>query len=258
MSTRIESSLDQGVLELTFMSEDGLNTMDDDWLARFETLLRGAADDVAVRAVLLSAQGAMFSAGANMAGLLSSAMNQGFPGSPLDTMTRYLAEFPKPLLAAVHGKAIGGGATLLLHCDLVVAASDTQFRFPFTALGGVPEFASSFLLPRAAGTRLARELLLLGNVFDAHKAMRAGLINDLTAPGEELTLARKWAVQLAALAPAAVQATKRLLHHGQQASMPDVIANEGATLVAALAGGEVKEAMAAFKGKRKPDFSSFH
>ena len=162
------------------------------------------------------------------------------------------------VLAAVHGKAIGGGATLLLHCDLVVAAADTQFRLPFTSLGAVPELASSFLLPRAAGSRLASELLLLGNTFDANKALRAGFVNELVPPGEELALARPWAEQLASLAPNSVQTTKRLLREAQQADISAVIAHEGKALVAALSSGEVGEALTAFLEKRHPDFSPFH
>jgi enoyl-CoA hydratase/carnithine racemase len=258
MTTNIESSLSDGVLHLTFSSNDGLNTMDDHWFALLESKLHGATDDRAVRAVLLSGRGRAFCAGADLVGMRTSALHQGFSGSPLAHLIQRLVAFPKPLLAAVHGQAIGGGATLLLHCDLVVAAADTQFRFPFTLLGAVPEFASSFLLPRAAGSRLASELLLLSNTFDAEKAMRAGIVNELVPPGDELALALQWAKQLASLAPDSVQATKRLLGEAQRADLPVVIAREGDALVRTLASGEVREAMSAFLEKRRPDFTSFH
>jgi enoyl-CoA hydratase/carnithine racemase len=258
MTTNIESDLTQGVLNLVFTSQDGLHMMDDHWWISLESALQGAADDPAVRAVLLCARGRAFCAGANLTGMRTSALQQGFEESPLANLITCLVNFPKPLLAAVHGKAIGGGATLLLHCDLVVAADDTLFRLPFTSLGAVPELASSFLLPRAAGSRLASELLLLGNGFDANKALRAGFVNELVPPGEELALAQRWAEQLASLAPNSVQATKRLLREGQQAALSTVIAREGDALVAALSGGEVREALTAFLEKRRPDFSPFH
>jgi enoyl-CoA hydratase/carnithine racemase len=258
MAGNIESHVAGGVLELVFTSEDGLNTMDDPWFALLEAKLRDAAGDGAVRAVLLCGRGAVFCAGANLRGMNTSALHQGFAGSPLARLIACLVAFPKPLLAAVHGKCIGGGATLLLHCDLVVAAADTQFRLPFTSLGVVPELASSFLLPRAAGSRLASELLLLGNTFDAQKALRAGLVNELVPPGEELALARQWAVQLASLAPSSVQATKRLLREAQQEGLAAAIDREGAALATALGGDEVREAIAAFLEKRRPDFSAFH
>jgi enoyl-CoA hydratase/carnithine racemase len=257
MATNIESNLDRGVLHLVFTSADGLNTLDDPWFGLLESKLHHAADDGAVRAVLISARGAVFCAGANFQGMMASNVRQGFAGSLLALLIECLVTFPKPLLAAVHGKAIGGGATLLLHCDLVVAAADTQFRFPFTSLGAVPELASTFLLPRAAGSRLASELLLLGNTFDAHKAQRAGLVNEVVPPGEELALARQWAGQLASLAPSSVRMTKRLLREAQQGGLSTAIAHEGAALVTALGSDEVQEAVTAFLEKRRPDFSSF-
>lgn len=258
MAANIESSLTHGVLHLVLVSEDGLNTMDDHWFEALETRLHQAMDDRAIRAVLLSARGAAFCAGANFLGMRDSALQQSFSGSPLANLIECLTCFPKPIVAAVHGKAIGGGATLLLHCDLVVAADDTQFRLPFTQLGAVPELASSYLLPRAAGSKLANELLLLGHFFDAKKAQRAGLINEIVPAGEELALAREWADQLAALAPTSVQTSKRLLREAQQTGLKKTIANEGEALVTALKSDEVQEAVTAFQEKRRPDFSRFH
>ncbi len=258
MSANIESSLTHGVLHLVFVSEDGLNTLDDRWFESLETMLHQATDDRAVRAVLLSAQGSVFCAGANFLGMRNSVLQQSFTGSPLAHLIERLTRFPKPIVAAVHGMAIGGGATLLLHCDLVVAADNTQFRLPFTQLGAVPELASSFLLPRAAGSKLANELLLLGHFFDAKKAQRAGLINEIVPAGEELALARQWAQQLAALAPASVQTSKRLLREARQEGLDRAIANEGQALVASFKSEEVQEAISAFVEKRRPDFSRFY
>jgi enoyl-CoA hydratase/carnithine racemase len=157
----------------------------------------------------------------------TSALQQGFERSPLASLIKCLVNFPKPLLAAAHGKAIGGVATLLLHCDLVVAAADTQFRLPFTSLGAGPEVTSSFLLPRAAGSRLASQLLLLGNTVDANTTLRAGFVNQLVEPGDELALTLQWAEQLASLAPNSVQTTKRSLRQAQQAGLSAVVAREG-------------------------------
>jgi enoyl-CoA hydratase/carnithine racemase len=258
MSSEIESHLSDGVLELVLSSEDGLNTIDDTWFAQLTADLERAAADRSVRAVLLSARGTAFCAGANLRGMAASDLHHGFAGSTLARLIDSLVSFAKPLLASVHGKAIGGGATLLLHCDLVAAAADSQFRFPFTSLGVVPELASSFLLPRSAGSRLASELLLLGKAFDAQTALRAGLVNAVVPAGEELALARQWAVELAALAPVSVQTTKRLLREGQHHGLATAIAREGEALATALRSGEVLEAVAAFLAKRRPDFSPFH
>ena len=95
-------------------------------------------------------------------------------------------------------------------------------------------------------------------IFDANTALRAGFVNELVPPGEELALAQQWAEQLASLAPNSVQMTKRLLREAQQAGLSAVIAREGEALVAALSSGEVREALTAFLEKRRPDFSLFH
>jgi len=257
MSTQIEATLTKGVLHLVFATEAGLNTMDDPWFDAFAMQLQDASQNKAVRAVLLSGRGKVFCAGANLQGMKTCALGQGYEGSPLACLTDQLTAFPKPLLAAVHGKAIGGGATLLLHCDLVVAASDTQFRLPFTSLAAVPELGSSFLLPRAAGSRLASELLLLGNLFNAEKAMRAGLVNEVVSPGEELPLAQRWAEQLAALAPVSVQGTKRLMREAQHGGLPAAALREGVALAISFGSAEVEEALTAFIEKRAADFSAF-
>ena len=258
MTATLESSLSLGVLHLEFTSADGRNTMDDAWLERLDQALAQASDDAGVRSVLLSGRGVAFCSGMNLKTLKGSALTQSFSGSPLERLTRRLSRFEKPLLASVHGSAIGGGATLLLHCDLVVAARTTKFRLPFAALGIVPEFGSSYLLPRMAGARLASELFLLGRMFDASVAQRAGFVNTLTEPGEEFTLVREWAEHLAALPPAAVRMSKQLVREARSADINQAITREGAESVAAMGRGEVHEAVAAFIEKRAPDFSPFY
>src|SRR5476649_120915 len=111
MHTTIEASLSQGVLHLVFTTENGLNTMDDPWLASFDAHLRRATDDTAVRAVLLSGRGKVFCAGANLSGMSSSALHQGFAGPSPGRVPEPLDAFPQALAAAGHCKAIGGGAT---------------------------------------------------------------------------------------------------------------------------------------------------
>ena len=104
---------------------------------------------------------------------------------------------------------------------------------------------------------MASELLLLGNSFDARKAMRAGFVTEVVAPGEELALAQQWAAQLASLAPLSVQGTKRLLREALRQDLSAAIDREGAALAQAVASPEVGEALAAFAEKRRPDYSRF-
>jgi enoyl-CoA hydratase/carnithine racemase len=257
MAGSIEKNLVGGVLHLEFTSDDGRNTMDDDWFARLDQALADAAGDRKVRVVLLSSRGAAFCSGMNLRHAASGFLSEGFGGSPLACLSHRLADFSKPLLAAVHGYAVGGGATLLLHCDLVVAAADTRFRLPFASLGIAPEIGSSYLLPRAAGPRLANELVLLGKLFDAQTAQRAGFVNAVVEPGSELAMARQWAEDLTAQAPNALVESRRLLREEHLAGVHAAIDREGEALFAAVQFGEFGEAVAAFLEKRPPDFSRF-
>jgi enoyl-CoA hydratase/carnithine racemase len=171
--------------------------------------LAAAQADAAVRAVLLSGEGASFSAGNDLQDFLSGPTLSA--AHPAMQFLRTLATFSKPLLAAVQGQTVGIGVTLLLHCDLVIAARNTQFSLPFVALGLVPEAGSSLLLPRLIGYQRAAELLFLGQPFNADTAYRLGLVTSVVEEGALLTEARALARAVAQQPPASLAATRRLL-----------------------------------------------
>ena len=122
-----------------------------------------------------------------------------------------MVRFGKPLIAAVNGLAVGIGATMLLHCDLVYASEGARFRFPFVDLGLVPELASSLLLPRLAGYQRAAELFLLGGFFSAEQAKEIGLVNRVLPPADMLGHALQAAQAIAEKPPQAVAQTKMLM-----------------------------------------------
>lgn len=145
-----------------------------------------------------------------------------------------------PLIAAVEGPAIGIGTTLLLHCDLVVAASSATFRLPFVRLGLTPEAASSYLLPKLAGAKLAAELLLLGDSFSTQVADRAGLLNRVVDDGEALTTALELAVRLGEIPRGALHAARELLHTEREKIL-EVIDVEGHIFMERLALKETQD-----------------
>jgi enoyl-CoA hydratase/carnithine racemase len=128
-----------------------------------------------------------------------------------DKQVRALASFSKPVVAAVNGPAVGIGATMLLHCDFVIVASDAHIVFPFVKLGLCPEFGSTFLLVSRLGYQRAAELLLLGEPSDGPRAVQLGLANKTLPSAEVLPHAHRVAVRLAALPTEAVQVSKRLM-----------------------------------------------
>jgi enoyl-CoA hydratase/carnithine racemase len=160
----------------------------------------------------------------------------------------------KPIVAAVGGPAVGIGCTMLLHCDLVYAASNARFQLPFVPLGIVPEFGSTFLLPLIAGYQRAAELLLLGQPFTAQKAYEAGIVTAVLSQESLLGEAQKAAASLAALPPESIRLTKRLMKARYGKTVAETISEEGRLFLERLESPEAKQALNAFLDKtaRKP------
>ena len=173
---------------------------------------------------------------------------------PVMRFMRALSTTRKIVVAAVQGPAVGVGATLLLHCDLVVAADNARLSLPFINLGLVPEFGSTLLLPQRIGYHQAAELTLLGEPFDALTAQRLGLVNRVVPQAELLEAARGLARKLAAKAPDALLLTKQLLKSGS-GTLAERIVEEGGHFAQRLRTAEFHEAATAFFEKRAPDFS---
>jgi enoyl-CoA hydratase/carnithine racemase len=175
--------------------------------------------------------------------------------SPVFRFLRALATFPKPLVAAVCGPAVGVGTTMLFHCDLVYAGDNAAFSMPFVNLGLCPEAGSSLLVPQMLGYHRAAEALLLGEPFMAEAALEVGLVNRVLPPTEPNAYAQTVAQKLAHKPLASLAATKRLMKQGQQQRVLEQIAVEAETFGQLLAAPAAKEAFGAFMEKRKPDFS---
>lgn len=209
MSEQLLRSCDAGVCELRFDRPQKRNAITRQMYQALAAELQAALADRAVRAVLLSGAGASFSAGNDLNDFLAEP--EFTSAHPVMDVLRALATFDKPLVAAVHGTTVGIGVTMLLHCDLVVAARGTQLLMPFVALSLVPEAGSSLLLPRLVGQQRAAELLLLGEGLDALDAERLGLVNRVVEAEKLLDEARSLAQRLAQQPVEALRATKRLL-----------------------------------------------
>lgn len=222
--------------------------------------INAAAADKAVRAVLISGQPGIFTSGNDIEDFMARPPGQGGSSamdSPVFQFMRALLECDKPVVAAVTGAAIGIGTTMLLHCDLVYVSDESRLAMPFVALGLVPEFASSLLLPQLIGNVRAAEKLLLGDPFTPEQAVEAGIASAVLPAGEVLNHARRVAERFNQLPPGAVQGAKRLLRGPQREAILKTIATEGALFSQRLGSPEAKEAFQAFFQKRKPDFSKF-
>ena len=199
----------EGICELRLNRPEKRNAITFLMYERLTGALTAAQAEDQVRAVLLSGEGACFSAGNDLQDFLSGPTFTA--AHPAMQFLRTLATFGKPLLAAVHGHTVGIGVTILLHCDLIIAARNTQLSLPFVALGLVPEAGSSLLLPRLLGYQRAAELLFLGQPFNADTAYRLGLVNSVVEEAALLTEARTLARAVVQQPAGSLAATRRLL-----------------------------------------------
>lgn len=247
-------TLESAVLEVRFNRPEKKNALTQAMYAAVVDAFQRADAEHAIRVVLLTGTGDYFTSGNDIGDFQARARkDEPTHASPfLDA----LSALTKPLVAAVNGPAIGVGTTMIAHADIVVAARSGRFMMPFTALGLVPEAASSLLFPRLMGHQRASELLLLNEPIDAETAHRWGLVNRVVDDADLMSAARSLAGRLAALPPASVQLTKGLIKNGK----PDVRGRIDEELVLfrdRLRSPEAAEAFQAFAEKRKPDFSRF-
>ena len=244
-----------GVRTLTFNRLDKKNAFTPAMYAAMADALEQGAQEAAVRVLVIQGHVAVFSAGNDIEDFMNPAPAS--PDAPVLRFLRALATFPKPIVAAVCGPAVGIGTTLLLHCDLVYAGDNAAFAMPFVNLGLCPEAASSLLVPQLMGYHRAAEALLLGEPFMAEAALEVGLVNRIVPPTEANGLAQAQARKLASKPMAALVETKRLMKKGQMANLLAHMAEEGASFARMLGEPAAKEAFGAFLDKRKPDFTAF-
>ena len=243
-----------GVTTITLNRVDKKNSITAAMYATMADALDQAQADAAVRVVLLQGDVTIFSAGNDIGDFLNKppAGEQ----SPVFRFLHGIAAFPKPIVAAVCGPAVGIGTTMLLHCDLGYAGDNAAFSLPFVNLGLCPEAASSLLLPQMFGYHRAAEALLLGEPFMAEAALEIGLVNRIVPPTEVNAMAQTQARKLAAKPLTSLVETKRLMKKGQAVQVAQQMDEEGAVFGRMLREPAAREAFTAFMEKRKPDFSA--
>jgi enoyl-CoA hydratase/carnithine racemase len=241
------------VMTITLNRVDKKNSFTGAMYAAVADALAQAEADPAVRAVVFQGHETIFSAGNDIGDFLKA------PPSTLDApvfrFLRGISNFPKPVVAAVCGPAVGIGTTMLFHCDLVYAGDNAAFSMPFVNLGLCPEAASSYLAPQLMGHGRAAEALLLGEPFMAEAALEMGLISRIVPPAEAAALAQRQAQKLAAKPVGSLIETKRLMKKGQTDIVAERIREEAISFGRMLGEPAAREAFGAFMEKRKPDFS---
>jgi enoyl-CoA hydratase/carnithine racemase len=216
-------------------------------------LFNDAGKDDSIRVVLWHSTGDSFSAGNDLVDFLK---NKPGPGeTPQARLMSALVNFDKPIVAAVQGAAIGGGTTMLTHCDFVYAGESAKFQMPFINLGLVPEYGSSYSIPARIGHLRAAELIFLGTAFDVQRALELGLVTRVVPDEKLLETATETAQKLAAKPAIALQAAKRLLKQATREQIKQAIRVENEEFGSLLQSADAKEAISAFLEKRPPVFN---
>jgi enoyl-CoA hydratase/carnithine racemase len=243
----------QGILRVELNRPKKLNAMTSSMYMKLAAIFNDTAKDERIRVVLWHGARDAFSAGNDVEDFLENPPGAG--DSPQARLMNALVDFDKPVIAAVRGAAIGGGTTMLLHCDFVYAGESTKFQMPFINLAVVPEFGSTCLVPLTIGHIRAAELILLGLPFDARRAAELGLVTQVVSDQNLLQVATETARNLAAKPAAALQATKRLLKRSFIEHIRTAIKAENDAFSVQVRSEEAKEALTAFLEKRPPDFT---
>jgi enoyl-CoA hydratase/carnithine racemase len=253
---QIEVERGDAVAQISINRPEKKNALTADMYRALSDAVESLEADSAIRVLLVCGRGEAFTVGND----LQDFMQKPWKGQAIPPAVRFIravAAAKKPIVAAVHGLAVGVGTTILLHCDLVYAAEDTKFMMPFINLGIVPEAASTVLLPMLIGPQRAAELFLLGASLTAQCAYEIGLVNAVVAYDALIPTARAAAQQIAERPRGAVLACKGLMRRAFRTEVERALTEEVSVISERLESPETREALSAFLEKRKPDFSKF-
>lgn len=249
MSEHVRIERKGDVLAIILARPERRNAITVAMYAALADAFEAAARDESLRLITLEGEGQDFTAGNDLGDFLAELPRDG-SDIPVWRLLRALARNQVPVIAAVHGNAVGIGTTMLFHCDFVIAEEGTRFLMPFVDLGLVPEAASSLLFPRLAGRRRAARYLLLGEPFGPAEALEFGLASHVVQAGQ-LGQALEALVQALLAKPAeALRLTQRLLRRGDIDEITERMELENSHFSERLTSDEVRDAITTFFASR--------
>lgn len=252
MTEHIKIERRDGILTLTFARPDKKNALTNAMYGVLADSLVAAETDPAARVIVMRGEGDMFTSGNDVGEFAAIAAGAAQSERHVARFVRALAQATRPLIAAVQGRAVGIGTTMLLHCDLVVLADNAQLSTPFVNLALVPEAGSTLLMPMRIGHARAFEMFTLGDSMDAQTALNLGIANRVVPLDRLQAEAAEIAARLARLPAGSLAATKQLMRN--PAALTAQIDAESERFAARLKTAEAREAFMAFAERRQPDF----
>jgi 2-(1,2-epoxy-1,2-dihydrophenyl)acetyl-CoA isomerase len=247
------------VAVITLNRPGTLNALTYEMVLQLRDIIMGLADDPEVRAVLLTGEGRGFCSGANLLGSSGQALSAGGMGvraavMAMNEVLAGIAEMQKPWLAAVNGPAVGGGFSLALVCDLILAAESAYLCAGYVNVGMVLDMGSTYLLPRLVGLHRANELAFFGERVYAPQAAEMGLINRVVPDETLMDTAREWTARLAAGPTLSIGAMKLGMRRALHSTFRDALHWEAMMLSLVAQTEDASEGLMAFFQKRKPEF----
>jgi len=237
---------------IRFNRPEKKNALGDQTTRHLIEQLQALGEDDSIRVIVITGEGDSFCAGGDFKETFHKGQDrtqeqwQKRIQSGPNQLVKCIRHLPKPVIAAVNGVAVGGGATIALACDVRIASSAARFAFPFARIGLTPEFGCSLLLPAVVGLGNAFDLLLRASFIDAQQALRIGLVSQVFEPANFMTQVYEVATQMADCAPSSVRAIKALLYGSMLTHLPAVLDREATQLSAAFKTKEHQEAVQAF------------
>lgn len=258
MSNSVLYAVSDGVAAITFNRPAVMNALDADMIRAFRAACEAAADDQVARVIVLRGAGPAFVAGGDVAMFRDNvaAMATLVPELAAELHHGILAlrRAPQPVIAAVHGAVAGAGVSIMLACDLVLAAAGTQFSLAYSRIGTSPDGGATWFLPRLTGYQKAMELMLLADAVDAETLQSLGIVNRVIATDQLTVEVEKLARRLAAGPARAYAETKALANRALHEGLAAHLDAEALAFARCAATADFAEGVTAFADKRKPQF----
>ncbi len=244
-----------GIVTITINREKALNALNDDVISEMQYFFSHNWTDDSIRVVIITGAGKSFVAGADITELAKCDVKAGLENSRLGNyLMKSIENFPRPVIAAVNGFALGGGCELAMACDIRIASEKAKFGQPEVNLGIIPGYGGTQRLARLVGRGKAKELIFSGEMIDAQEAFRIGLVDGVYPPEEHMAKVTGMAKLIASKAPIAVARAKECINRGLDVDLSAGCDLEMGAFANIFGTEDAKEGMNAFLEKRKAEF----
>jgi len=260
MSTKLELTTKDKIAIITLIDSENYNPLNQETAVELLTELLNLKTQEDVRCVVITGSGKAFSAGGDVKKFKQS-IEDGNPGKLMDDLTKDLYQiahelrlFPKPVIAAVNGWAVGAGMNLALSCDLIIASEQAKFRQSFSNLALIPGFAGSILLSRQLTWQQSTQMAFFGDTYNAQEMKDLGLVNEIVPPNELMQTALEWAKRLAEGPTLTYARTKKLFYDALSTSLDKQLEDERQMQIKSAETEDYKIGVNAILSKSKPEF----